>query len=351
MLSIPQLLASPEWFPDALYADRGLLDCHRVNRSLLSSSSFLDQRMTARSLGKEQATFSYAELTALADGARTNDIGFIFHTSFCRSTLMAQALHAEGISFTLKEPSILLSLAESVRYTQAMREPEKVRVALSAMLRLATGLVAENEKTIIKPTNFANNLLPYVAETGAKILLMYSDLRSYLISILKYGERGRAFARQLYTRLMSDRDGLGNIESKQALLLTDLQIAALVWQQQVGLFMKVMDNTPDGQLRSLSSDVFGAHRDAALAEVFRFFSVPISDEQLEHVLNGPVFQQHSKSGRAVDDQEIQRKIEEIANKYRDELDSTLQWAQTTPFHQHIKIPLPNGLSLSGTAGQ
>jgi hypothetical protein len=90
MLSLPQLHASPEWFPDALYADRGLLDCYQVNRQLLSESSFLDQRMTARSAGKEQVAFSYAELAALADGARTNDIGFILHTSFCRSTLMAQ---------------------------------------------------------------------------------------------------------------------------------------------------------------------------------------------------------------------------------------------------------------------
>lgn len=351
MLSIPQLLATPEWFPDALYADRGLLDCYRVNRSLLSGSSFLDQRMTARSPGKEQAAFSYAELASLADGARTADIGFIFHTSFCRSTLMAQALHVDGLSFTLKEPSILLSLAESIRYTQSLREPEKVRVALSAMLRLATGLVAENEKTIIKPTNFANNLLPYVAETGAKILLMYSDLRSYLISILKYGERGRAFARQLYTRLMSDRDGLGNMEPRQALLLTDLQIAALVWQQQMGLFMKVTGNTPHGQLRTLSSDVFGAHRDAVLAEVFRFFAIPVSDVQLEHVLTGPVFQQHSKSGRSVDDQTIQRQTEEVAERNREELESTLQWAQSTPFSLQIKVPLPSGLTVPGAADQ
>ncbi len=350
MMSLPQLLATPEWFPDAIYADRGLLDCYRVNRHLLSDSPFLDQRMTTRSAGKVQAAFSYDDLAKLADGVRTDRIGFVFHTSFCRSTLMAQALHIDGFSFSLKEPSFLLSLAESIRYTQALREPDRVRVALSAMLRLATGLVEPDEKTIIKPTNFANNLLPYVAETGAKILLMYSGLRSYLISILKYGERGRAFARQLYTRLMADCTELGNMEPRQALLQTDLQIAALVWQQQTDLFKKVIGNALHGQIRTLDSDVFGAHPGAVLAELFRFFDIPVSDAQLGQVLSGPVFQQHSKSGKPVDEQAILRQTREIAEQYHEELETTMRWAQSTTFSSQFTVPLPNNLTVPGAAG-
>jgi hypothetical protein len=347
MMSFPQLLASPEWFPDAIYADRGFFDCYRVSRRLLSESPFLDQRMTTRSSGKEQAAFSYDQLTLLADDARIDEIGFIFHTSFCRSTLMAQALQVDGISFTLKEPSILLSLAESIRHTQAMRDPEKIRVTLSAILRLSTGLVESNEKTIVKPTNFANNLLPYVAETGAKILLMYSDLRSYLISILKYGERGRAFARQLYTRLMIDCDQFRRLEPKQALLHTDLQIATLVWQQQMSLFMEVLDRAEVGQMRTLDSDVFGSYREVTLSDAYKFFSIPVSDAQFAQIISGPVFQQHSKSGRAVDDQTIQNQSEEIAVRYHEELEMTLRWAQSTSFGQIIRKPLPNSLTIQG----
>jgi len=263
---------------------------------------------------------------------------------------MAQALHVDGLSFSLKEPSILLSLAESVRYTRTLREPDKVRVALPAMLRLATGLIEAGEIAIIKPTNFANNLLPYVAETGAKILLMYSDLRSYLISILKYGERGRAFARELYTRLMADCDELGNMDPGRALLQTDLQIAALVWRQQMGLFLKVLGNTPPDQICSLSSDAFGTHRDAVLAEVFRFFKVPATAAQIKQVLSGPVFQQHSKSGQSVDDRAIQRQNQEVAEKYHDELESTLHWAESLPIGGKVTTPLPSGLAVPGIAG-
>jgi len=350
MKSISQLLASPEWFPDAIYADRGLLDCYRVSRKLLSSSPFLDKRMTTRSAGMEQAAFSYDDLAKLAHDARTNDIVFIFHTSFCRSTLMAQALHIDGISFSLKEPSILLSLAESIRHTRSLSDPHMIRIALSALLRLATGLVEQDEKTIVKPTNLANNLLPYVAETGAKILLMYSSLRSFLVSILKYGERGRAFARQLYTRLMSDSTELGNMEHRQALLQTDLQIAALAWQQQMDLFMKVVGKAPHGQICTLDSDAFGSHRKAVLAEVLRFFAIPASEVQLEQVLAGPVFQQHSKTGRSVDDEAIQRQTQEIADRYHEELDITMKWAQSTAFGRKITLPLPNGLHGPDAAG-
>lgn len=343
MISLPQMLASPEWFPDAIYADRGLLDCYRVNRRLLSESPFLDERMTARSGEREKATFSYEELASLASKSRIADIGFVFHTSFSRSTLMAQALHVEGMSFALKEPGILLSLADSIRKTRTLREPDKIRVALPAMLRLATGLVESGEKAIVKPTNFANNLLPYVAESGARILLMYSDLRSYLTSILKYGDRGRTFARQLYTRLMADHDEFGNMDPRRALLQTDLQIAALVWKQQMGLFTQVLGSALPGQIRTLASDVFGADRETALAEAFRFFDIPLTAKQLGQILSGQVFQQHAKSGKSVDDRAIARENREIADKYREELDSALHWAENVRTGGRIHVPLPDAL--------
>lgn len=343
MLSVQQMLLSPEWFPDAIYADRGVLDCYKVSRRLLAESPFLDQRMTVLSGGREQASFTYEHLMPLADSVRTSDMGLIFHTSFCRSTLMAQALHLDGVSFALKEPSILLSLAESIRYTRVMRDPEKIRVALAAMLKLITGLVAENEKVIIKPTNFANNLLPYVAAAGMKILFMYSDMRSYLISILKYGERGRLFARQLFARLMSDCVEFGGMDPKQSLLHTDLQIAALVWQQQVSLFMEVIGGASHGQIRTLSSDAFGSDKKLALTQAYDFFSIPVSDGQIDAVLEGAVFQRHSKSGKSVESDSIQRQTQEIALKYHDELESVIQWSQSTPFAARVNLPLENSL--------
>lgn len=347
MLSLAQLLTSPEWFPDAIYADRGLLDCYRVDRRLLTESSFLDQRMTSRAAGKIQTVFTPDELVQLAAGAHLADFGFIFHTSFCRSTLMAQALHVDGISFTLKEPSILLSVAESVRYTHALREPDKIRVALPAMLRLASGLAAADEKVIVKPTNFANNLLPYIAESGAKILLMYSDLKSYLLSILKYGERGRAFTRQLFIRLMVDSREFGGMDPKQIVLLTDLQIAALAWKQQIGLFRQILGSAAQGQTASVDSAIFGAHRDAVLAGVFEFFGIPITPHQLAQILSGPVFQQHSKSGKSIDDQALQQQNRALEEKYRDELHDTEQWAEATPLGGPIGLPLANSLAVTG----
>ena len=349
MLSLEQLRSSPEWFPDAIYADRGLLDCYRVDRHLLAEAPFLDQRMTSRAGGKIQIVFSFDELAGLAAGARMADIGFVLHTSFCRSTLMAQALHVDGVSFSLKEPSILLSLAESHRYTQTLRDPTKLRTALPAMLRLATGLVDASEKVIVKPTNFANNLLPYVADSGAKILLMYSDLQSYLVSILKYGERGRAFARQLFTRLLADYAPFREMEPRHALLHTDLQIAALVWKQQMNQFKQILSSTPAQQVRTLASDDFGAHREAALAETFKFFSVPLDAGQFAGVLSSAVFQQHSKSGRSVDNQEIQQQNQAVADRHRDEIQATLQWAASTPLCGTIEVPLPNALLVPALA--
>lgn len=61
--------------------------------------------------------------------------------------------------------------------------------------------------------------------------------------------------------------------------------------------------------------------------------------------------QHSRSGRSVDAQKILHQTREIADLYREELESTLQWAQSTPFSLQARVPLPNGLSVPGAADQ
>lgn len=348
MLTLAEAAASPEWFPGALYANRGLIDCYRVDRALLATSPFLDQRMTARARAKDQVRFAFEDLGELADADRTRRIAFVFHTSFCRSTLMAQALHLDGISFSLKEPAILLSLAESIRFTQSFKDPARIRMTLHAMLKLATGLVTEHEKPVVKPTNFANNLLPYVAESGARILLMHTDLRAYLVTIAKYGEPGRLFTRRLFTRLMQDSPEFGNLPPRDALMLTDLQIAALCWKQQIALFAKTLESTPANQVRTLTGDLFGAQPRAALGGVCAFFDIPVSAGQLDDIVTGPVFQQHSKDGKNVDNEAIRRRNQAAEERYRDEIEAVLRWTEASPLGGHPTLPVERALAVPGT---
>jgi hypothetical protein len=80
-------------------------------------------------------------------------------------------------------------------------------------------------------------------------------------------------------------------------------------------------------------------------EVFSFFDIPVSEQQFEQVLAGPVFQQHSKSGKTVGDQAIAHQTEAIAERHHEELESALQWAANTIFANRVRIPLPNELVL------
>ncbi len=310
---------------------------------MLHKSSFLDKRMTAHASGKRQVQFTVDELVQLENKVDPKSINFIFHTSFCRSTLMSKALHVDNVNFSLKEPSVLLSLAESIRFTQGMNNPAMRKVALPVILKLITGLIHENESVLIKPTNFANNILPEVVSSGAKVLLMYSDLKSYLISILKYGESGRGFARQLYTRLMVDCDKYKNMKPQQALLLTDLQIATMVWRQQMELFVEMLTIAPDGQIATLSSEVFKNNQSKTLQSAFDFFEIQVSEDIVESIINGPVFQQHSKSHKNVDNESIERQTLAVENKYQDEIEATLKWAEKFKIQFDVTLPLKNNL--------
>lgn len=344
MITLQDLIADPQLFPSAIYADRQFFDCHRVDRTLLAESAFLDQRMTRNAPAAAQASFSFDELEAYGRDAAERPVNYIFHSSFCRSTLMAQALHVDGVNFSLKEPMVLHSLAESCRYTASMQADERIRHTLNALERLLSGLVRDDEQVLIKPTNFANNLLPYAVASGHRILLMYSDLESYLVSILKYGEQGRAFARQLFTRLRQDCDDFRKPDIDRSLLMTDLMIAALTWKQQVGVFIAALEQAADDQVRTLNSTVFADQTEATLAAAADFFGIGLDAAE---IAAGPVFRQHSKSGKAVDNAAIQQQKQAVADKFRGDLDAVMAWAGAHEFGRHVRTPLPSGLLESG----
>lgn len=341
MKSIDELIADPAWFPDTIYVEQRFLDCHKVSRPLLEECSFLDQRMTARCSERTQVAFSYEILDEIARKPMKCPVNFIFHTSFCRSTLMAQALHMDGISFSLKEPGILLSLAESCRQTWMSQDPGKAKQTFEAILRLITGLAIEGESIVIKPTNLANNLLPYALASGRKVLLMYSDLRSFLVSILKYGERGRAFSRHLYTRLKHECDFFKTMDQDQALLLTDLKIAALAWKKQMSAFTVALNDAKPGQVCTLDSAAFSANKPEVLSRVYEFFDIPASRDQVESIASGPVFQRHSKNKKDIDDAEILQQRMDLEDRFRDDIETTLAWAGSISFASHLTLPLWN----------
>lgn len=335
------VLTDPLWFLDAVDPAGGRFSFVKTSRALLRQSAFLDHRMSAAAPARADFTLSAGELAAIRElQAAEAPAGFIFHTSFCRSTLLARALHREGAAFSLKEPGALVSLAHGLRAAGA---GDRAGLTDAVMTLLARPL-AEGERVLIKPSNFANALLPAVLARSGRVLLMYADLRPFLLSILKRGEEGRVFVRRLFNALRMDPAAVANIPNPQAMLFTDLEVAALVWRQQMETFVETLQAWPDAGLRSLDAEVLRMRPEETLRAACDFFEIAADDRHVREVVRGPVFARDSKhAGRPYSPADEAAAARETERVFADSIARTLDWAGKARLRTDIALPLARPL--------
>lgn len=283
------IIDDPCWFPDAHDARAHALRFTRVSRKILSDEAFLDDRW-ARA-GAEMVSRPVADFAALAIPKRAPH--FIWHTAFCGSTLLARCLDKPGTNLSLREPAVLMSLANMKR----LQGSEAAQRELAPVLALMSRPFVRREHVTIKPTNTVNNLIreTVALAPGGRHLLLYSDIRAFLISIAKKGEAGRAFARQLFTIFAMDGHAIARTEPRELMKLSDLQIAALVWHMQVASFLDAAQNSPAGTFASLDGDAFLQSPQAGIAAVDAFLGLGLGAEHAASTASGPLLRRDSKN--------------------------------------------------------
>jgi len=158
-----------------------------VDEKKLDLAPFIDIHFEP--LAQGQFSIPTKELISLEKmhGMKRPPSVFIFHHAFVCSTLMARCLNQIDAFFSLKEPWILRRLSDLKRAQRHQINDDYWQQVFSSYL----GLIAKNyhggKSAVIKVTNVANNLLEDVLHylPGHKILYLYSDLESFLISNLK----------------------------------------------------------------------------------------------------------------------------------------------------------------------
>ena len=249
-MNAADLVNDTAWLPHRLDMQRRAVVFGRFDRDTLSKASFLDYRI-------EDATQSWAEapideLLAIAPQLRNATPSFLFHTSYCCSTLLARALDRPGRVLVLKEPEIIMGLSNAYRMAQDQAEISMIHKLRDAVFALVARPHEDEERVLIKPTNAANNLIPILAALGIPIILLYGDLRRFLASVIKKGDPCKTLVRQIYRVYAMDRIGVAAIPQRDALALTDLQIAALVWRHQIELCNAVLSDLTGNNVRSLN---------------------------------------------------------------------------------------------------
>lgn len=317
-----------------------------VNREDFTDTTFLYSGQFPK-VGASLISQSFQE-TVQSFASDTNVASYIFHTAFCCSTLLAKALDNPGKTLALKEPEVIVDLAHIRR--QSSGDMDNWGRLAELTFKLMDTSFAKGEKNIIKPTNLANNILEALLLSPIKrpVFIIYSDLKSFLISLLKKKEEGRVFGRKLFNILSLDFPELRTeIGERMLFTMTDLQIGALAWHMQMNYLLKMMA-LPRGQnIKTLHCDDFLNNISHNLLNVSQYLECPLSPEEVSQRINSDIFKKNSKFGNQ-DFQENARAQENkaIQSDYDDILDKIIEWSQFASISPEILTRMPNDICQS-----
>ncbi|MCZ8136339.1 MAG: hypothetical protein O9266_08540 [Porphyrobacter sp.] len=332
MLSPAALAADPHWLPHAFDPARQNLTFAKLPRARLAATAFLAD--IARETGYETTEVPLATL-ASAVPAPSAPVTFIFHTAFCRSTLLARALEQPGISTGLSEPGIIASLAGAGPAGQG---------AVAPVAALLARPWSAGEAVFIKPTNHANRLAPALMQAlpQARAVLMSNPLPSFLAAVVRKGMMGRRWGRQLYLEMMSYAGMDLGMDGREQFLMTDLQATGLAWFLNQRFLAALVQNF-GARVRVLDGDAFGRDPAKTLAAVYAFAGHAVSPEQVAAIASGPVFAADAKTGedyaaKSARDAEATR-----SSVTEDEIAKVGEWVNMIARQAGLSVPLAQTL--------
>ena len=337
-----RIVSDERWFPFDFDPRSASVNFVETDWNVLAAQPFLDMRWDVRMARRERAALT--ELNGNpALGENIPDLNFIWHTGFCCSTLLARAITARGCNLSLCEPKILADLADLKRAGMFLLDRALAELPRTALRLLARS--AGHAQTTVKTAPAANYLLPEAAHLSAgKMLFLFSDCRSFVISIARLGDDGWRYVRHMFATLL--RSGhLGAEWSGPRLWdLSDLEVAAFVWHLQMDEFLRNWRLMGEDRARSLDCDAFLAAPEETLARLNEFFGLGLSPEAISTTVTGPLFHRKAKGGHAPFDASRRKaEYDAVAKSLGVELDPSVAWSHEIWPGTPRTAPLPAAL--------
>jgi len=333
------ILDDPAWFLERVVVQLDAAVFTRTTRQSISETVFLDHRWKRD--GAPNVTLPLGALRAYAGRDRP---AMIWHTAFCCSTLIADLLDAPGACLAVKEPGVLVDLAAARRAGSPIADDRLAEAVFAQLARSPT----PGERVVIKPSNGANALVG--VDSGGPALMLYSSCRDFILSVVgggpvnDGGEERRRFARAL----MLDRaTSLRPSIPWRALdlgMMTDLQVAALLWHAQVNEFRAVARARGPGRVRSLDCADFLADPHRTLTAIDAFLGLGLGEARVEAVIAGSKLGRYAKShGRAFSAAQRDEELAATAAALGPALDTVVAWSHqvcpATPPGNPVGAPL------------
>lgn len=328
-----------------------------MSRRTFRASSFLDRRIITTT----PFTFSAPCKEWITDenNSTSPPVYYIFHVAFCGSTLLARSLDRRHLCLSYKEPMAL------AQYSQNGGElPPDVRA------RVLRGIVTSLSKTfhtgevpLIKLNNLCSFAVGELLESNPRSrgLFLYSDLRTFLCSILPFPER-RAWVHQYLAITSRLAEPAGILTGVDVTDTSDAEATACLWLQQMLNYLDLV-NAGNDSVASLHSELFLGQPERALSAVNDFFGLGISEDDVTRIVSGDTFNTYSKPvprgrlgkllsrvglyhgppPRQFDKIERAKSLLLAESQFAEEIALAVAWVETMTRHQRIPKILPRAL--------
>ena len=330
-LTAQALLFDPELYLFDFVPDRDTSRFLMVQEKNLDLAPFVDIRFEP--LAQGQFTVSTKELFALEKmhNIKRPQSAFIFHHAFVCSTLLARCLNQLDAFFSLKEPWILRRLSDFKRNQGQLITRKQWREMFSCNLNLLARNYKTGTKPVIKVTNVANNLVSDVLNylPGHKILYLYSDLKSFLVSNLKKPKDTQEKMPGLAASFLSDEDFAQRFpQFSQVRQLSFLQVCAVIWMVNLYNFKRSTEKFSTSNVKTLEMDHFLNNMDASLVLLSNFFGHQATTAEVQQMLDPGIIQTNAKHQNIAYGQQTRKaETDQIIHQYGNDIDKVMNWVR------------------------
>lgn len=333
MLSSSEIEQDTEWVPHDIDVSRRTVGFLRIPAGQLAQPGFLFE--FDPKLPSDRVRLSFDDVLAMKPTPAP--LHFVFHSAFCRSTLLTRALNIPGLSDGLNEPGIFAALTNAGSAATPLFAP---------LLNLLARPRESQRIVFAKPTNHANRLIPALmaAVPDAKAVLMTTELSDFLASVRRRGLRGRRWARELFLEMQSYAGIDFHMGPRESFAMSDMQAAGLAWLLNQHLFQQLSTGVLRDRFRVLHGDWFNAHRAQTLAAVVDFAGAPISNEQASQAATGPAFSSHSKLGGNYTEERIAETVSPADRLHDEEVAQVRHWLEIIAGQMSLQLPAKQTLT-------
>jgi hypothetical protein len=331
--AVSELLHTPEFFLANVAPESRALVFLKSSRDVLQSASFLDGR-TNLSVDGKTYRLGIDDVRQYRDAHEITcaPSRFIFHVSFCGSTLLARACSVPGKSFCYKEPQALIDLATiKARHLPLHSDAADWSLLQDTVLQKLGTPWEPTETAVIKPSNWVNTILPELtSRPGSRAVFLTMEPEEFLIAVLRGGQERIRYVCNLlahleqafpaYSTLIREASApeIAPLESIARLVLLALEI-------QLSAFRSVRDSTSTMRSETLSYRMLTESPEAAVALTAQTLDLPFDPSDPEASVRR-VFSRHSKqTDRSFERTDAAAVDRAVAREYQAVVRAAIDW--------------------------